>query len=141
MTLRIPVAAILSCSMISAAPAADLAVTINGAKSSTGFIVGAVFDSEKTFLNRPTALASFRIKASPGEIGFSLKNLPAGRYAVTAFHDANDNGKLDTDADGQPTEVYGFSNGARGASGPPTFGEAAFELGDQAKTISIELRY
>jgi len=58
---------------------------------------------------------------------------------VSAFHDQNDNGKLDTDPTGQPTEVYGFSNDARGTAGPPQFADAAFELGDQAKTISIKL--
>jgi uncharacterized protein (DUF2141 family) len=134
-------AVILSYPVMSAATAADLTVNVSGAKSNAGFIVGAVFDSEKNFLNRPAALASFRIRASTGEVGFAFKNLPAGKYAVTAFHDTNDNGKLDAGTDGQPIEMYGFSNGARGASGPPAFGEAAFEVGSQAKTVSIELAY
>jgi uncharacterized protein (DUF2141 family) len=141
MTSKILIASLLSCSTFTAAGAADLTVTIRGVKSNTGFITGAVFDSEKNFLKRPEALATFRIKASPGEIGFALKNVPPGKYAVSAFHDVNNNGKLDAAPDGQPSEVYGFSNGARGASGPPTFDEAAFELGNQAASVSIELGY
>ena len=141
MSLKMLAAVLLSCSTMTATMAGDLTVSVSGAKSDTGFIVGALFDSEKSFLNRPAALASFRIKATTGEIGFAIKNLPAGKYAVAAFHDVNDNGKLDAGQDGQPTEMYGLSNGAHGAFGPPTFAEAAFEIGNQSKTISIELGY
>lgn len=139
MTPKTLFAVLLYCSTLTAAGATDLTVTVNGAKSNNGYIVATIFNSESSFLKRPEALASFRIKASQGNLGFSVKNLPPGKYAVSAFHDQNDNGKLDTDPTGQPTEVYGFSNDARGTAGPPQFADAAFELGDQAKTISIKL--
>jgi uncharacterized protein (DUF2141 family) len=135
------VAVLLYCSMLTAAGATDLTVTVNGAKSNNGYIVATIFNSESSFLKRPEALASFRIKASQGNVGFSVKNLSPGKYAVGAFHDQNDNGKLDTDPTGQPTEVYGFSNDARGTAGPPQFADAAVELGDQTKTVSIKLGF
>jgi len=139
MTLKNLVAILLYCSTLTAAGAGDLTVTVNGAKNNNGYIVATIFNSESSFLKRPEAMASFRIKASQVNVGFSVKNLPPGKYAVSAFHDENDNGRLDADATGAPTEVYGFSNDARGTFGPPEFSNAAFELGDQAKTISIEL--
>ncbi len=46
-------------------------------------------------------------------------SLPPGRYAVSAFHDANSNKKLDKNLLGMPTEKYGFSNNVRGTFGPP----------------------
>jgi uncharacterized protein (DUF2141 family) len=106
-----------------------------------GYVVSTVYNSESSFLKRPDAFASFRIKASKGEVSYSLRNLPPGKYAVGAFHDANDNGKLDAEPSGQPTEVYGFSssNGTRITSGPPGFADAAFDLKDQIKMISIDL--
>jgi uncharacterized protein (DUF2141 family) len=141
MTPKIIVAVLLYCSALAAAGATDLTVTVNGVKNSSGFIIATIFNSEKSFLKRPEAFASLRIKASQGDVGFSVKNLAPGKYAVSAFHDQNDNGKLDIDAFGSPTEVYGFSNDARGTSGPPEFANAAFELGGQTKTIAIELGY
>jgi uncharacterized protein (DUF2141 family) len=141
MTPKLFAAVLLSCTTLSAAGAADLTVTINGVKSDSGYVISAIFDSERSFLKRPEALASFRIKASKAGVTYSLKNLPPGKYAVSAYHDVNDNGKLDADPSGQPTEAYGFSNDARGGSGPPDFANAAIELGGQAKTISIELGF
>jgi uncharacterized protein (DUF2141 family) len=140
-TPKILAAASLYGSTLVAADAADLTVTVDGVKDGGGYVIAAIYDGERSFLKRPEALASFRIRASQRDVGFSLKNLPPGKYAVGAFHDRNDNGKLDADPSGSPTEVYGFSNDARGAGGPPAFGDAAFELGDQAKAISIRLGY
>jgi uncharacterized protein (DUF2141 family) len=141
MTSKILAAAFLYCSTLNAAGAADITVTLNGVKDGGGYVIATIFDSERSFLKRPEALATFRIKASQPGVGFALKNLPPGKYAVGAFHDKNDNGKLDADPSGSPTEVYGFSNDARGAGGPPAFADAAFDVGDQAKTISITLNY
>ena len=49
-------------------------------------------------------------------------------------------GKLDADPSGQPTEVYGFSTDGH-TSGPAGFADAAFEVGDQTKAVSIQLGY
>jgi len=134
-------AVLLYCSTLTAAGATDLTVTVNGVKNNNGYVVAAIFNSQKSFLKRPEALASFRIKASQADVGFAVKNLPSGKYAVSAFHDENDNGKLDADPSGNPIEGYGFSNDARGSFGPPEWPQAAFELGEQNKTISIKLGF
>ena len=140
MNPKILVAILLNGFTLTAAGAADLVVTVKGVPDDRGYIVSGIFNSEKSFLNRPEAFVSFRIKASKGDIGYSLRNVPPGKYAVSAFHDANDNGRLDTDPSGQPTEVYGFSTDGH-TSGPAAFADAAFEIGDQTKTISIQLGY
>jgi uncharacterized protein (DUF2141 family) len=36
-----------------------------------------------------------------------------GEYSVAVIHDENNNGKLDTNIFGIPTEAYGFSNNIR----------------------------
>jgi len=50
------------------------------------------------------------------------------RLAVSAFHDANTNTKLDKNAFGIPTERYGFSKNPKRGFGPPKFIETALEL-------------
>ncbi|MGB0176129.1 MAG: DUF2141 domain-containing protein [Owenweeksia sp.] len=65
--------------------------------------------------------------------------LPNGRYAVSAFHDANNNKKLDTNWVGIPTEKYGFSNNARGTFGPPSLKDQLVEVSSD-KSISITLK-
>lgn len=57
-----------------------------------------------------------------------LGDLAPGRYALFAMHDANGNGDLDRNLIGIPTEDYGFSNGAKGVVGPPSFAAAAITV-------------
>ena len=50
------------------------------------------------------------------------------RLAVSAFHDANANTRLDKNSFGIPTERYGFSKNPKRGFGPPKFIETALEL-------------
>ena len=47
------------------------------------------------------------------------------------------NGELDRNALGIPSERYGFTNNARGITGPPNFEDAVVEIGDKPIEISI----
>jgi uncharacterized protein (DUF2141 family) len=68
-----------------------------------------------------------------------FSNLEPGRYAAIAFHDENDNGKLDQNFLGVPNEPYGFSNDAQGFLAPPAFDAAAMALGGGNEAIRIAL--
>jgi uncharacterized protein (DUF2141 family) len=67
-----------------------------------------------------------------------FKKIPAGTYGLSAFHDQNNNGKLDTNLLGMPTEDYCASNNARGVLGPPSFNDAKFVY--KAGTKRLEAR-
>lgn len=68
-----------------------------------------------------------------------IPDLPSGKYAVGVFVDSNRNGIQDKNFVGVPKEIYGFSNNARGRFGSPDFAEAAFDIGDNDVTRSINL--
>jgi uncharacterized protein (DUF2141 family) len=123
-----------------ASNAADLTVTIDGARNSDGSVATAIFNNDANFPKAPP-FAAFRMKASGGPVSFTVHNLPPGKYAITSFHDENDNGKLDADPTGLPTEGYGVSNDAKNILGPPQFSKAAFDIGDQAKAVTIKITY
>ncbi|MFW2852626.1 DUF2141 domain-containing protein [Sphingomonas sp. TX0543] len=76
-----------------------------------------------------------------GETRVSVRNLPAGRYAVQVFLDENGNRKVDRGLFGIPKEGIGFSNDARIRFGPPKFAEAAFTFDGTSKVIRLNLRY
>src|SRR5215470_3916412 len=124
-----------------AAGAADLTVTVNGIRNASGSISAGIYTSESSFAKAAEALVLVRIKAPHGTVGFTVHDLPPGKYAVAAYHDENGNGRLDFDPTGVPTEGYGVSNDARNPLAPPEFAKAAFELRDEKKSIAVNIDY
>lgn len=134
--------------------AGDVRIDIKGIRSDSGAIMIGLYDSDAGFrsaikrsadvglLNDPLRVAGLALRAQPGERSVILPQLPPGRYAIIAFHDANDDGKLNESPWGVPTEGYGFSNNATGFLAAPTFDAAAFAVGaDGAVEMSVSLTY
>ncbi|MEL6870753.1 MAG: DUF2141 domain-containing protein [Pseudomonadota bacterium] len=74
----------------------------------------------------------------------SFDGIPAGTYAITAFHDEDDNNQLDFDTRGIPLEATGNGNNAKGFFGPPTFRNMKFQLppasdSQQPLSFTVEL--
>ena len=135
------------------AAAADLRVSIQGVASSSGTLMIGLYDSEDHFrlavthagklglLNDNARLIGIAMRAIAGTQSVVFTNLNPGRYAVIAFHDENDNSKLDEDWLGIPTEGYGFSNDAEGFLSAPSFEKAAVTLDVPDRAIAITLKY
>ena len=105
--------------------------------AATGSVMVALFGSEAAY-NGGAPVAQVGIPAS-GAVVARFENLPAGDYAMRAFHDVNGNGQMDTNPFGMPTEPYAFSNNARGNMGPASWERARFAVsGETAQTITIK---
>ena len=79
------------------------------------------------------------VPASGDVVCVKVEPLPIGACAVKVFHDVNNNGKLDTNWMGIPTEPYGFSNDAMGTFGPPSFEQARVMVG-AGTSIRIKMK-
>lgn len=55
-----------------------------------------------------------------------FKEVPAGTYGISAFHDEDADGKLDTNLVGYPLEEYCASNNARNLMSAPSWSDAKF---------------
>lgn len=122
-----------------AALAGDLTVIIDHVRSNQGAILGALYDSDGSFMKQPQARATCQIKAATGAVHYVFHGLPAGKYALSVFHDENGNGQLDKNLLGIPKEGYGFSNST--AAKPPRFDQAAFDYDGTTGTITVSLHY
>lgn len=129
---------VLLVSLTFSAHAGDLVVVVENIKNDHGNVRTAVFNNAKDFPKTYTA-GQF-VAAKSGTVSFIFKDLPAGQYAVSAIHDMNANGKLDTNFVGKPVEPYGFSREARGTFGPPAFEDAAIQLDAPVNTITIAVK-
>ena len=59
-------------------------------------------------------------KSEKGKLTLIFENVLPGEYAISALHDANDNQRMDFQANGMPIENYAMSNNPM-LMGPPNF--------------------
>ena len=123
--------------------AAELAIEVRGIRSGDGRLLVAIHGPENSaaFPSADGVVAGLHQRARAGTLRFVLRDLLPGRYAVNAFHDENDNGELDTNLVGIPSEGYGFANDPGAAFGPPDFEAAAVTVGDISEDAVLTLSY
>jgi uncharacterized protein (DUF2141 family) len=123
-------------------PKTALRVEVTGLQNAQGNIYIAVYDSDDTWLGDETVLgqqvAIAEARSEDGLVSTEL-NLPPGEYALSIFHDSNNNGELDTNFIGIPKEPVALSNNARPKFGPPKYKDAVFTLGEEPLTQRISM--
>ena len=119
------------------AHALDLTLEVLDVRSDQGLVAAALYAAPDSWMKQP--LKGARSAAAAGKVVLVFRGLEPGRYALSALHDENGNGRLDSNVVGMPLERYGFSRDARGQMGPPRFDDAAVELSADT-TLSITLR-
>ena len=115
-----------------------LKISISGFANSSGSCLVAVYLGQKHFNDPEYAIAKESIRILDSKATWQIEvPIPEGserdgesspRLAVSAYHDENENSRLDKNSFGIPTERYGFSNNPKRAFGPPKFSEAALIL-------------
>ncbi|MEH6592802.1 MAG: DUF2141 domain-containing protein [Halioglobus sp.] len=118
-----------------------LLVEVSGLQDAMGSIYIAVYDSDDTWLGDETVLQRQVIIAEARKDGLvsTQLHLPPGQYAISIYHDSNDNGELDTNFIGIPKEPVALSNNARPKFGPPKYEDAVFTLGETLVTQRIAM--
>jgi uncharacterized protein (DUF2141 family) len=104
----------------------------------TGGVVGCGLFRSEGWLKTPVGAATAKIEGRQALCSF--KKVPPGTYGLSAFHDQNNNGKLDTNFVGMPTEDYCASNNARGVLGPPSFADSKFGYGGGTKRLEARMK-
>jgi len=122
-----------------------LSIDVSGFKITRGDCLIAVYLGSKHFNDPEYAIAKEAVKITDLNANWATSiTLPkrgpsdSGKmvwsFSVCAFHDENQNTKLDKNSLGIPTELYGFSRNPKRGFGPPRFSETAlsFSLDDLA---------
>ena len=118
-----------------------MTVRLNGIEHDRGTVRVALFADPKTFRKADQAFASGEKPAKTGTVNLVFDDVPAGQYAIMAYHDENGNGELDRRLGMFPTEGYGLSNNPK-VMGPPAFEDSQFQVaGDAPSEIDIDIRY
>jgi uncharacterized protein (DUF2141 family) len=119
---------------------ADLIIEASGFQSSAGHAIAKLFLPGDNVRQRGRQEVAATIAAGKATLVFPA--VPAGDCAVVVFHDANDNGTIDHNLLGMPSEALGFSNGFKLSltSGLPTFDKLRFAHRDAPQTLSLAVK-
>ncbi|SKA10595.1 Uncharacterized conserved protein, DUF2141 family [Enhydrobacter aerosaccus] len=122
------------------AVAAEVGVRVEGIKPGTGSLRVALYRDPDSFRREARAVAVLSVPARSNVAEVTFHQVPAGRYAVVAYHDGNDNKKLDLTLGMFPEEGWGLSNDPK-VFGPPRFADSAFDVIEPNTTIAVPLHY
>lgn len=117
-------------------------ITMTGFESTEGQALVAFFLDDSGWPDPDESIFStLTVPISDGRAFAVVEDVPAGPFAVSVFHDTDDDRELDSGVFGIPSEAYGFSADARSTFGPPKFEEARLELAaGETKQITIRVK-
>lgn len=118
----------------------QLKIRINGFQNENGTCRFALDNSGELYESNDSVFIGKILKIQNYSVVISIDSLAFGEYAIKVFHDENNNGKLDKNFLGIPSEAYGYSNNASGWFGPPSWEDAKFYFGvdRMEKLINID---
>jgi uncharacterized protein (DUF2141 family) len=125
--------------LLAAAGTGLLTVDIGNVRNAKGLVHVDVCD-ESRFL-KANCLYSADTPAHAGTVTLTVEGLPAGRYAIQAYHDENSNHDVDRGLFGIPKEGLGFSRDAKIVLGPPKWADALFDFDGKVARSALKLRY
>ena len=117
----------------------ELTLNITRFENDEGTVKIALSNSKEDYTKKGKA---YRAESAPIQnkiAQYKFEDLPFGTYAIKIFHDENDNGELDTNFLGIPSENYGFSNNATGSFGPASWEDALFNFDKDSMEVEINM--
>ena len=116
-----------------------LIVHVDGFENAAGAAGIAVWDAARGFPDEiDHAVATTYATIQDGVAMARFDQLEPGTYAITVYHDRNDNRRFDKNWLGLPREAWGVSNNVRPRLRAPRFDEAKLEL--EADEQQVEIR-
>ncbi len=110
-----------------------LTITVNGVRGEAGRLLLAIYDDPAAFASNGNSVTWLAVPAETQKI--TLDRFPTGVFAISAFHDADDDGTLDMNGE-LPAEGYG-SSGSVGKWRQPSFEDASFT----GRSTNVQIHY
>lgn len=113
-------------------------VSMTNFSNDKGTVKVGLYSNEGDWLEREFKAEDAKISNKTATVIFT--DVPDGVYAVSCFHDEDNNGKFKMFMGMIPAEDYASSNGAIGIFGPPKWSDAKFQIKDnETKQVPIKL--
>lgn len=127
-----------------AAPSSDasnarLVVELEGVEARPGTLYVGV-QTESQFMQNDGVASRMLEEPEAGEHVFEFA-LPAGRYAVSAWHDDDADGAFSLDESFRPLDGWSMSGGAGGVAAEPRFEDAAVTVSEGEQRTRLRMTY
>ena len=131
-------AALIAAALIApVASAGTLTVTLEDIKKTKGTVQMGIFDESGYETGEAVNGANVTIDDATETV--TIEGRAPGFYGIKMFHDVNDDGEMNTNPFGMPTEPFAFSNDARGRFGPAKWEAAKFSVSANGTTHTITM--
>lgn len=120
---------------------AKVIARVTGLKNDKGVCRACLFTTAASFGGEgaPFRCSSMTVRNRESELSF--QDVPPGTYALSVFHDSNNNNKLDKNFLGIPKEGYGASGNKLPFAAAPAFKDNKFVVGaNTTNHLTIRLR-
>ena len=117
-----------------------LTLRINDIENSGGSMHIGLYINEETWLDIGSEYIPRVIPVYGEHMEVVYKNLPPGKYAISIFHDEDNNGKINKNFIGYPTEGFAFSKDVKVRFSAPDFEDCAIDLQSDT-TIEVHMDY
>ena len=118
---------------------AEIRFRVTGLRSDGGKLACGLFVEENWL--RAGAVDGEGGEIREGEAVCRFRGVAPGTWAISSYHDENDNGRLDTGFMRIPKEGTAASNNAYRRFGPPRYRDAKFEYPGGVLELEAEMRY
>lgn len=118
-----------------------LNVRFENLKSNDGKVMVALFEGKENFAKKES-IQNATLAIENNCATWNVDSIAEGEYIIVAFHDENDNEKLDLGIMGIPAEGYAFSNNTIAEMGPPNPDKMLFEVkAEETATQKLKMVY
>lgn len=119
----------------------NLTILVEGIKQvENSNIMIALYNEKDAFLDQDQIFKKVEVAADSAMVEYTFTGLQHGIYAISLYHDEDDDNEMDRKWYGPPKEGYGFSNNFTSNIRPARFDDASFELMED-KIIEIKVVY
>jgi uncharacterized protein (DUF2141 family) len=118
-----------------------LSIKVTNITPGKGKIRVAIFNKEESFPSNEDEAFNGKTADvhSESPITFDFPGTPHGEYAIAVHHDINNNGKVDKNIWGIPTEPFGFSLNQPAKWRRTYFNEANFTFNQSKQEVTVKL--
>ncbi|HZF66174.1 MAG TPA: DUF2141 domain-containing protein [Chitinophagaceae bacterium] len=121
---------------------ARVMVDVMNINNDNGVCRACIFQNHQSFSGNGAPFSCVQAKISNKKAQLIFEKIPEGVYAISVFHDANNNSKFDNNFLGIPKEGYGASRNKLPFASAPRFDENKFLVKENSTTtMNIKLRY